>query len=219
MRATTAYFVGAGTIVAAIAIGLGGGLVAGNIMNPVTPKQGPDTARWERRAQPELAAMQPSERVPYLAGSEAMVVTLGAPLNEAQNGTRQGATETVAPPQAASRETPPEAPSADAQRTEPARPAQQQVSTEPASAPENAYAKAGDADLKRAAAEQRRAERHKRWAERRRQEMRHEMREARDRTDWDDVARNVRDDSTSRGWTSGPRSGFPQIRLFGSEDD
>ena len=32
MRASTAYFVGAGTIVAAIAIGLGGGIVAGNIM-------------------------------------------------------------------------------------------------------------------------------------------------------------------------------------------
>ena len=39
MRASTAYFVGAGTIVAAIGVGLGGGIVAGNIMNPVTPKQ------------------------------------------------------------------------------------------------------------------------------------------------------------------------------------
>ena len=32
MRASTAYFVGAGTIIVAIAIGLGGGIVAGNIM-------------------------------------------------------------------------------------------------------------------------------------------------------------------------------------------
>ena len=39
MRASTAYFVGAGTIVAAIAIGLGGGIVAGNIMNPGEARQ------------------------------------------------------------------------------------------------------------------------------------------------------------------------------------
>ena len=51
MRASTAYFVGAGTIVAAIAIGLGGGIVAGNIMNPVAPKQGPDTSKMAQRAE------------------------------------------------------------------------------------------------------------------------------------------------------------------------
>ena len=82
---------------------------------------------------------------------------------------------------------------------------------ERASAPENAYAKANDADVKRAAAEQRRAERRKQWAERRRHEMR-EPRAARDRTDWDDVARNVREDSDSRDRASGPR-GFPQVKL------
>jgi hypothetical protein len=49
MRASMAYLAGAGTIVVAIAIGLGGGLVAGNIMNPHQPKQGP-TSKVERQA-------------------------------------------------------------------------------------------------------------------------------------------------------------------------
>ena len=57
MRASTAYFVGAGTIVAAIAIGLGGGIVAGNIMNPIAPKQGPDTTKITRRAEAATAAL------------------------------------------------------------------------------------------------------------------------------------------------------------------
>ena len=34
MRTSIAYFAGAGTVVAAIAVGLGGGLLMANIMNP-----------------------------------------------------------------------------------------------------------------------------------------------------------------------------------------
>ncbi len=61
MRASTAYFVGAGSIVVAIAVGLGGGIVAGNIMHPIAPKQGPDTSKMERRAEP-VAATTDGER-------------------------------------------------------------------------------------------------------------------------------------------------------------
>ncbi|MGY4414259.1 hypothetical protein ACVWW4_005995 [Bradyrhizobium sp. LB7.1] len=67
MRASIAYFVGAGTIVAAMAIGLGGGIVAGNIMHPIAPKQGPDTGKMAQRAEPVAApttTSAPSERVP-----------------------------------------------------------------------------------------------------------------------------------------------------------
>ena len=74
MRASTAYFVGAGTIVAAIAIGLGGGIVAGNIMNPVTSKQGPDTSKMAQRAESAAAPAAtnaPPARVNYLTGSQA----------------------------------------------------------------------------------------------------------------------------------------------------
>src|SRR6187402_900497 len=82
MRASTAYFVGAGTIVAAIAIGLGGGIVAGNIMNPVASKQGPDNSKMAQRA--EAAATPattnvPSERVQYLTGSKAFGTVIAAP--------------------------------------------------------------------------------------------------------------------------------------------
>lgn len=232
MRAATAYFVGAGTIIAAIAIGLGGGIVAGNIMNPISPKHGPDTSRPEHRAQPAVATAAPSEHVPYLAGSQAMVEALGAPAQAepqstvGQRAAGQSTVGSVAPPApqqaAVSNEKPDEAArndvknevkSANAQPTEPAKPVEKR--TESRAASENAYAKASDSDVKRAASEQRRAERRKYWAERRR----NEMRASRERTDWDDVARSVREDSESRDWASGPRSGLPQIRLFGSDDD
>jgi hypothetical protein len=61
-------------------------------------------------------------------------------------------------------------------------------------------------------------ERRERWAERRHYDTR-EQRGQRDRTDWDDVARNIRADSDSRDYAGRPRGGLPQIRLFGSDDD
>ncbi|MBR0719179.1 hypothetical protein [Bradyrhizobium liaoningense] len=193
MRASTAYFVGAGTIVAAIAIGLGGGLIAGNIMHPVTPKQGPDTAKYERRAEPVVAAATasgPSEHVRYLTGSQVFGAVFAPPAH-AESQTKTASTE-------------PPAPAANDARTANA-----------AYAPENAYAKASESDTKRAAQERRRAERQQHWAERRRQEMRG----PRDRTDWNDVARSVREDSESREFIASRRPALPQIRLFGSDDD
>ena len=81
MRASTAYFVGAGTIVAAIGIGLGGGIVAGNIMNPVAPKQAPDNSKLAQRAEAAKPATTnaPSERLDYLAGSQAFGAVVAAP--------------------------------------------------------------------------------------------------------------------------------------------
>src|SRR3569833_2864938 len=80
MRASTAFCVGAGTIVAAIAIGLGGGIVAGNIMNPVSPKQGPDTSKMAQRADAKPATPDaPSERLQYLTGSQAFGAMAAAP--------------------------------------------------------------------------------------------------------------------------------------------
>lgn len=227
MRASTAYFVGAGSIVAAIAIGLGGGIVAGNIMHPIAPKQGPDTSKMERRA--ESSATQattnaPSERVQYLTGSQSFGAMIAAPA-QAQGeakpeakpdaGTTQANAESQAPPpaQTTAAVEPPKPTPTSPQAT---KPVEQQASTEPASSPDNAYAKARDADVKRAASERRRAERHERWAERRRYDPR-DARSARDQTDWDDVARNVRADSDSRDVVvRRPRGGFS---LFGPDDD
>ncbi len=225
MRASTAYFVGAGTIIAAIAIGLGGGIVAGNIMNPVASKQGPDTSKVaQRAATPTLAsANAPSERVNYLTGSQVFGAMIAAPAQaeakpEAARSDTQATQANAAPPpqpsQAAAVEPPKPAAAPQA-----AKAAEQQALTEPSSSPNIAYAKARDSDVKRAASERRRAERRERWAERR---YYHESREPRgmhDRTDWDDVARNIREDSDARDYAGRPRGGFPQIKLFGPDDD
>ncbi|MEY9591659.1 outer membrane biosynthesis protein TonB [Bradyrhizobium yuanmingense] len=225
MRASTAYFVGAGTIVAAIAIGLGGGIVAGNIMNPVASKQGPDTSKMAQRAATPTPASTnaPSERVNYLTGSQAFGAMIAAPAQaEAKPEPVKPDTPTTQanvapapqPSQAAAVEPPKSAAAPQA-----ARPAEQQASTEPSSSPNNAYAKARDSDVKRAASERRRAERRERWAERRYNYEAREPRGLRDRTDWDDVARNIREDSDARDYAGRSRSGFPQIRLFGPDDD
>lgn len=227
MRASTAYFVGAGSIVAAIAIGLGGGIVAGNIMHPIAPKQEPDTSKMAQRAEAAapVATNAPSERVQYLTGSQsfgAMIAASAQAQSEAKPEakpdvqTTQASPEPAAPPSSqtnAAVEPPKPVPASPAQAT---KPVEQQTSTEPASSPDNAYAKARDSDVKRAASERRRAERHERWAERRRYEPR-DARGGRDRTDWDDVARSVRADSDNRDVVvSRPRGGF---RLFGLDDD
>lgn len=246
MRASTAYFVGAGTIVAAIAIGLGGGIVAGNIMNPVAPKQGPDTSKMAQRAESAgapAATNAPSERVNYLTGSQAFGAMIAAPAQAeakpeakpeagkpeaAKPGTQpaQATVEAPAPPpsQAAAVEPPKDQFKEQSKPTvasspKAAKPGEQQASVDPASSLDNAYAKAKDSDVRRAASERRRIERRERWAERRHYYEGREPRGMRDRTDWDDVARNIREDSDARDYAGRPRGSFPQIRLFGPDDD
>ncbi|MBR1128840.1 hypothetical protein [Bradyrhizobium iriomotense] len=228
MRASTAYFVGAGTIVVAIAIGLGGGIVAGNIMNPIAPKQGPDTSKMAQRTDAAGVPAQtnaPSERVQYLTGSQAFGTIIAAPAQaEAKPEAAKPDTQTTQanaeppapqPSQAAAVEPPRLAPTSSSQVV---KPAEQQASTNQSSSFDNAYAKARDSDVRRAASERRRAERRERWAERHRYDSR-DSRGMRDRTDWDDVARNIREDSDARDYAGRPRNGFPQIRLFGPDDD
>jgi outer membrane biosynthesis protein TonB len=227
MRASTAYFVGAGSIVAAIAIGLGGGIVAGNIMHPIAPKQGPDTGKMAQRAEAATPATTsaPSERVQYLTGSQNFGTMIASPAEAQREAkpetkpdvqTTQASAEPAAspPPQTTAAVEPPKpVPAPSPQAT---KPVEQQASTEPASSPDNAYAKARDSDVKRAASERRRAERHERWAERRRYDTR-DARGGRDQTDWDDVARNVRADSDTRDVVvRRPRGG---LSLFGPDDD
>ncbi len=244
MRAATAYFVGAGTIITAIAIGLGGGLVAGNIMNPVSPKKSSEAAKVERRAEPVAATNAPSAQVKYLAGSQ---VFGGAPAASTQSDAGKTALASPAPTQpaktTAAQTTPAQttpaidAKIADRPAAPQAQPADQQAAKQPAGAPDDAYARAKDSDVKRAASERRRAERRQHWAERRHYEQRDRSdardrpdwnrdradwnrdRMDRDRTDWGDVGRNVREDYQSRELASRPRWGAPQIPLFGADDD
>lgn len=70
MRSSTAYFAGAGTVIAAIAVGLGGGYLFFSIVSP-HPEKYPssEVTRLERKManEPVQAAAKPSpEPVPYL---------------------------------------------------------------------------------------------------------------------------------------------------------
>ena len=71
MRTTTA-FAGVGTVVAAVALGLGGGLLISNILSPHEPKI--EVSRLEQRmsSKPIPVSNAPSEPVPYLAATQAI---------------------------------------------------------------------------------------------------------------------------------------------------
>jgi len=147
MRASTAYFVGAGTIVAAIAIGLGGGIVAGNIMNPVSPKQGPDTSKMAQRADAKPATTDaPSERLQYLTGSQAFGAMVAAPAQaevkaEAQSESKPETKSEAAKPdsQTTQANAEPSAPqSSRAAAVDPPKPAERQAPPEPQSSSDNA---------------------------------------------------------------------------------
>src|SRR6266699_330311 len=72
MRTSTAYLAGAGTVIAAIVGGVGGGFLIADMINPKSPKQGIEQTRLERRMSPEpiQATIEPSEPVPYLASPQ-----------------------------------------------------------------------------------------------------------------------------------------------------
>jgi len=69
MRAATAFFAGAGTVVVAIAAGIGGGLVLGDIMSPQQPNRSSEVTRLEQRmsSQPIPAATGATQPVPPVA--------------------------------------------------------------------------------------------------------------------------------------------------------
>ena len=202
MRASTAYFAGAGTVIAAIVAGVGGGLVIADMISPKSPRQGTEMTRLERRmsAEPIQAAPGPSEPVQYLATpqlSAAVAPVAAAPAQaqaEAGNSGSTRAQPAIAQPavsdaQAATSVAPPAA-------------------REQTAAPENALAMARAAEAKRAM-ERRRAERRQQWAEKRRQRQQQELRA---------VEQTVREDTEPRQFAAEPvRMQTPQFRLFGSE--
>jgi hypothetical protein len=157
-----------GTVIVAVAAGLGGGYLAANVVN-----QPSGVSKLERRmsAEPIHVATAPAEPVPNV------VTTNPAPAPALQQPQPQ--TDAAAPPATA-------APSTNTTRAEEkaaseektannvaaARPTQlplQSVkSVEQTAAPRDALARARDVDVKRADAEKRRAERRQRWADKRR---------------------------------------------------
>ncbi len=280
MRTSIAYFAGAGTVVAAIAAGLGGGLLMANIMNPHEARE--VSKLEQRRAAPQQAQQSPQPNAqqgtpstvaasngpqaptPYQAATQQAatkpVVVAPAPSNspqpssEASNAVPQAAPP--AQPKEQSKEQPKETAAANelsAQTAPSTKPAdapvskqrqkpQEQASTQPAaredqaSSPDNAYAKARDADVKRQAAEQRKAERRQQWFARR-QQRDQEMRDVEQKVREDSDSREVivqrddsdrprffdsdrpRDDDSDRPRNSGGpmRAEFPRINLFGPD--
>jgi hypothetical protein len=73
MRTSMAYFAGAGTVVAAVVAGLGGGLMVANIISPHTPRHATEMSKLEQRmsAAPIPASNAPSDLAPYLAATQA----------------------------------------------------------------------------------------------------------------------------------------------------
>src|SRR5436190_18025176 len=71
MRTTTAYFAGVGTVVAAVAMGLGGGLLISNIVSPHEPRT--EMSKLELHvSKPIPVSNAPSEPVPYVAATQAI---------------------------------------------------------------------------------------------------------------------------------------------------
>jgi hypothetical protein len=155
MRTSTAYFAGVGTVVVAVAAGLGGGYLAANVVSPHEPT----VSKLERRmsAEPIPVTTAPSEPVPYVAATMAAATNPVAAPSQPQ-------TEAAAPSANAPAQENTANNAAPAQPAQPAPPPAK--STEQASertaAPQDAFAKARDADIKRAAVEKRRAERRQR---------------------------------------------------------
>jgi hypothetical protein len=172
MRASMAYFAGAGTVIAAIVGGVGGGLLIADMVSPKSPKQGVETTQLERRMSspqpipvsnaPSQASNAPSEPVPYLTGPRLPAAGSAAAAVPAQKEA-ENSTPTPKPADLAASAQP------AAAAAQPATPAVQVVAREQPAATDDAVAKARDADVKRVT-EKRRAERRQQWTERRRQQ-------------------------------------------------
>ncbi len=205
MRTSMAYFAGAGTVIAAIAGGVGGGLLIADMVSPKSPKPGVELTRLERRMSPAPipAADAPAGPVQYLEASQlpASTAVPAQPQTQANNSTSTPSqpVDTATAPQPA------------AQAQQPAAPAAQPVAHEQTAAADDAVAKARDADSRRAA-EKRRAERNQQWADKRRHQQRQEQ-------ELQGVEERVRGEIEPRQefMTEPERVEMPRIRLFGVE--
>lgn len=233
MRSTTAFFAGAGTVVAAIAAGLGGGYLFFSIVSPHPEKHGSsEVTRLERRmsSDPIPADNKGSpEPVPYLDSPQvsAAVAEPPSPPKPAPEQPQQPAAQPQPQQQQqqAAQSQPPQpqqtpakpastqpaaAPPAPPPAAQPA--AAEQQATREKSAADDSYARARDADVKRdarRAEERRKGERDRRqqWSERRKWRQRDDDREL------VEVERRVREDTEPRRFREDDE---PQ-QLFASE--
>ena len=206
MRTSTAYFAGAGTVAAAIVVGLGGGLLFSNIVSPHAPRTEMSRLELRMAGKPISASSAPSEPVPYRAAA------VSAPATEAQNQPESG--KQPAQPegiQAAASVTQPSTP----EQAKPEQARTEQAKTEQAKVSEAAFVRQSDADTRREtrrAEERRRAERRQQWAERRRHQPRQDV-------ELREVEQKIREETEPRqAFATEPvRLETPRIRLFGPE--
>lgn len=205
MRAVTAFFAGVGTVAVAITAGLGGGLLLGDIMSPQQPKhQSSEVTRLEQRmsSQPIPASTEATQPVPYMAPNQVANTTAEPP--------QQAQPPAVQPPQAQQAATRPAEPKPQEQNSPSqagAVAAPTKAGNEQRAAPEDAFARARDADLRR---DERRAE-DKRKYERRKWSDKRKWRQRGD-DDLREVEASVREDTERR--SLGRNGSF-----FGRDDD
>ncbi|MGJ5205969.1 hypothetical protein [Bradyrhizobium sp. HKCCYLR20261] len=199
MRSSTAFFAGAGTVAIAVAVGLGGGLVIAEKMNPKTPVL---EARAERPA-PEASPSPTASS--YLVATQAAAIT---PVKVAPAAAEPAPVTPVSTEPAAQ-------PSASPVTAAAAQAAPGAQDTSQSSGPEKVADKAPDADQKsreadrKRTAEQRRAERHRQYVERRRLRREQDLRA---------VEQAVRDDSTPRTYAAQPVGmDGPRFSFFGDD--
>lgn len=227
MRTSMAYFAGAGTVVIAIAAGLGGGLTIANIVSPRASNQ--EMTKLEQRMQADRAldpvkdTNQPSQPPSYLAATRpaAGSTVVQPPVQNPQPSQTEASNPAPQPAQPAAQSETTAANNAAAKPAEasPPKPSTSTVqgnSDQQASTSQDAMAKARDADLKRLAEKRNADRRQQQWADRRR------YREPRER-DLRDVEQSVREDTEPRYtepryFVGEPaRAESPQIRLFGPD--
>jgi len=222
MQTSTAYFAGAGTVVIAVVVGLGGGLLIANSMS--SNGAGQPIAKLERRTTPASLPgpnpQQPSsaQSAPSALPTSYLAATAAA---AAKPVVVESAPRASDPPQqaAAQPQPTPATTTANAARAQIETPVPSAVETaqSQANATDAALAKAQDSDLKsrdsdlkRSAARRRNAERRQQWAERRRSRPRD--------PDLREVEQAVREDSGPRAYVVEPiGAGTPRFRLFDAD--
>ena len=209
MRTSTAFFAGAGTIIMVVAGGLGGGLMIANTMNPKAPAA--QTTKLERRAAEPSPSPSPSPH----SGVAQAAITPAVKDVPAQSGQDSAKTESssqssvqsrtqstaVTATNGAAARDPSPAPSPSPQAT-------QRDAHEKPGAPDTAFAKAREADLKtpdadaRRNAQKRQSRHHQQWVERRRMQRPPEAdpRDMEQASRDDGDARGARDDNGARSY-------------------
>jgi hypothetical protein len=245
MRTSTAYFAGVGTVIAAVSAGLGGGYLAANVTHPPTQA----VSKLERRmsAEPITVSTAPAEPVPHVAAADptkpaaapAQEQTQQQPQTQQRPNTQQPQPQIEAAVPAANPARAEEKPAHNVAVVQPppqpSKPADQ--ADEKTAGPREVYARASDADVKRADAEKRRAERRQQWTDKRRlkqpreQDLSNQPREpeldaveARVREVTEPRRIRIREEGEPRGLFAEPRrremfaepvrSETPRIRLF-----